>query len=498
MHALYTNAELRAIEQAAPGRLMERAGEAAAKLAFALLDKVAGDAQVLVMAGPGNNGGDAFEVAAHMALAGWPVTVAQSGAFDGYGAAAQHALEKAQQSGAHFVTAAKLAPQPWALIIDGLFGIGLQRPLTGELRSLVKEVNRLPCPRLALDVPSGLDAERGTVIGDMAFCATHTITFIGDKPGLHTADGRDHAGTVTVASLAIEAALFPAPHACLNAPELFRKRLQPRLHNSHKGSYGDVAVVGGAQGMGGAAILAARAAARCGAGRVFAGFIGNVPAYDQAQPELMCRPAAGLELDTATLVLGPGMGDSGAAHEVLRAALLSIAPLVLDADALNLIAADASLQALLAQRQSGAMITPHPLEAARLLGCTSATVQADRLASARELAQRYQVVVVLKGSGTVIARPDQFCVINATGNAGLATAGSGDVLAGICGALLAQGWPMWEAALGAVWLHGHAADVLVNRGIGPIGLTASELIPEVRLALNESSGYALYRNDQTS
>ncbi len=484
MHPLYTNAELRAIEQIAPGHLMERAGEAAAKLAFTLLGKSATAAPVLVLAGPGNNGGDAFEVAAHLAQAGWPVTIVQSGALDGYGADASRALQKAQRSSALFTSAALLAPQAWALVIDGLFGIGLQRAITGELADLLEKLNTLPCLRLALDVPSGLDAERGTVIGDIAFSATHTMTFIGDKAGLHTAAGRDHAGAVTVATLDIDPALHPQAQACLNETSLFREQLKPRLHNSHKGSYGDVAVLGGAHGMGGAAILSARAAAHCGAGRVYVGFLGEGPAYDAQQPELMCRPAAAIALESATLVMGCGMGDAVAAHDLLCAALRTAAPLVLDADALNLIARDPTLQTLLPQRQSGALITPHPLEAARLLGCSSATIQADRLAAARALAQRYQAVVVLKGSGTIIARPDQFCVVNATGNAGLATAGSGDVLAGICGALLAQGWPMWEAAMGAVWLHGHAADVLVARGIGPIGLTASEFIPVVRESLN--------------
>lgn len=484
MHPLYINAELRAIEQAAPGHLMERAGEAAAKLACALVDLSDPAGPVLVLAGPGNNGGDAFEVAAHLAQAGLPVTVVQSGALDGYGADASHALQKAQHSSAQFTGAALLVMQPWALVIDGLFGIGLQRAITGELAELLDKVNVLPCPRLALDVPSGLDAERGTVIGEIAFCATHTITFIGDKAGLHTAAGRDHAGLVTVATLDIDPVLFPKAQTCLNETSLFREQLKPRLHNSHKGSYGEVAVLGGAHGMGGAAILAARAAAHCGAGRVYVGFLGEVPAYDALQPELMCRPAAAIALESATLVLGCGMGEAVTAHDLLCAALRTAAPLVLDADALNLIARDPTLQTLLPQRQSGALITPHPLEAARLLGCSSAAIQADRLAAARALAQRYKAVVVLKGSGTVIARPDQFCVVNTTGNAGLATAGSGDVLAGICGALLAQGWPMWEAALAAVWLHGHAADVLVARGIGPIGLTASELIPIVRASLN--------------
>ena len=184
------------------------------------------------------------------------------------------------------------------------------------------------------------------------------------------------------------------------------------------------------------------------------------------------------------VVAGPGLGTSRAAHDTLARALHAQVPVVLDADALNLIALEPGLQQKLARRDSATILTPHPLEAARLLGTSSAGVQADRVAAARELAQRFGAIVVLKGSGTVIARSNGHVAINTTGNPALATAGSGDVLAGICGALLAQGWPEWDAALGAVWLHGHAADVLVEQGVGPIGLSAGELIPAARSALN--------------
>jgi hydroxyethylthiazole kinase-like uncharacterized protein yjeF len=239
--------------------------------------------------------------------------------------------------------------------------------------------------------------------------------------------------------------------------------------------------------MGGAAILSARAAAKCGAGRVFVAFLDDAPAYDDAQPELMCRIAHEHDFASGTLVAGPGLGTSRAAHDLLLRALNTQAPLVLDADALNLIAAEPGLQQKLVQRKGMQLMTPHPLEAARLLGTTSASIQADRLTAARELAHRYNSAVILKGSGTVIAQrngSDGKITINTTGNPALATAGTGDVLAGICGALLAQGWSEHNAALAGPWLHGHAADVLVEQGIGPVGLTASELIPVVRASLN--------------
>jgi hydroxyethylthiazole kinase-like uncharacterized protein yjeF len=222
-----------------------------------------------------------------------------------------------------------------------------------------------------------------------------------------------------------------------------------------------------------------------GAGRVFAGFAGPVPAYDSLHPELMCRHADDLRADHGVVVIGPGLGMSRHAHDLLSRAVSSAPALVIDADALNLIAAEPALQSRLAQRRAPSLLTPHPLEAARLLGTDVHAVQSDRLSAANALAQRYHATVILKGSGSIIADPGDIPVINATGNPALATAGSGDVLAGLCGALLAQGWPVRASALAATWLHGSAADQMVADGTGPIGATASELMPWIRNALNK-------------
>ena len=494
MTALFSVAEIRTIEQAAarglaPGTLMQRAGHAAAKAALDLITGPNDEASVLVLAGPGNNGGDALEVADRLARSEVQVAVLLFADPAKQSPDAQQALRRAQASGAQFIDPAAwrdVASTDWSLVVDGLFGIGLTRAIDGDMHALVEHINRGACPVLALDAPSGLDADTGQVVGGsgVAVRADHTITFIADKPGLHSGDGRDYSGKVQVAALDIDARHFPAPHAWLNDATLFSSAVRKRPQNSHKGSYGDVAVIGGAHGMAGAPILAARAAAYCGAGRVYAAFIDAAPAYDSAQPELMCRLASEFDFSGATLVVGPGMGSSRAAHDLLAQALHAPGALVLDADALNLIAAEPGLQQILAQRKSATLMTPHPLEAARLLACTSAQVQADRLAAARTLARRFNATVVLKGSGSVIARMDGTAVINTTGNPALATAGTGDVLAGICSALLAQGWPAWEAALAAVCLHGAAADTLVQQGLGPVGLTASELIPAVRILLN--------------
>ncbi|WUR16100.1 NAD(P)H-hydrate dehydratase [[Empedobacter] haloabium] len=489
MQPLYTVTQIRQIEtesarRLSEGALMQRAGQASANAALDLLPFATSRASVLVLAGPGNNGGDALEAAAHLAHAGAQVAVVY---FEGGSAPERaRAVERAHASPARFVAEDAIAGVEWHLVIDGLFGIGLTRPITGPFAALVAALNALTCPILALDVPSGLDADTGCIVGPAgcAVRATHTLTFIGDKPGLHTCDGRDHAGTVNVAHLDIDAAHYPAATIHLNGVDGFAQAAVARPQNSHKGSYGIVSVLGGAPGMTGAPILAGRAALHAGAGRVFLCFAGPALQCDPGQPELMCRAAHGFDFATGVTVAGPGLGGSDEAAHLLEQAIASPQPLVVDADGLNLVAARSGLAARLRGRKAATLLTPHPLEAARLLATSIGAIQRDRLDSARRLAAALHAIVVLKGTGTVIAAPGGAIVINPTGNPALATAGTGDVLAGLCGALLAQGWPGWEAALGAVWLHGMAADVLVADGIGPVGLTAGELVPAIRTALN--------------
>lgn len=497
MTALYATSEIRRIEQAAqlqfpPYTLMQRAGQAAADAALHLLGGNPHKARILVLVGPGNNGGDALEAATVLTHAGADVVALLQSDPARLPPDAANALARAKRAGVHMMPPEQFSTidsVTWSLVIDGLLGIGVTRPLDGPLRSLVATVNTFSCLVLALDVPTGLDADTGIVVGPdgIAIVADHTITFIGDKTGLHTGDGPDYAGQVTVAGLNLAENPTVPPRSWLNAPELFAHNLQPRARNSHKGSFGSVAVIGGATGMAGAPILAGRAAAKSGAGKVFVGFLDAAPAYDSGQPELMCRHAAEIDLASSTLVVGTGLGTSQQAHDLLVQTLMAQSHLLLDADALNLIALEPALQQLVAQRRHSGLatvMTPHPLEAARLLGSSAADIQFDRLKAARTLAQRFNAVVVLKGAGSIIARPDGDTVINPTGNPALATGGSGDVLSGICGALLAQGWSDWHAAIGAVWLHGSAADLLVSQGCGPIGMTAGELIPAVRSLFN--------------
>jgi len=454
MTTLLRSAELRVLEarhaDAAPP-LMERAGRAAADLAMKLLG--GRRARILVCAGPGNNGGDARVMARLLAARGVAVTLVTPGA--------------------------AVPAGDYGLVVDGLFGIGLTRPVTGPNAELIERINAFPGPVLALDVPSGLDGDTGRVMG-VAVRATHTLSFIGGKPGLYTLDGPDHCGEVRVDDLGLRLDAFPGALLC----EVdFRRHLQPRRRNSHKGSYGSLAVIGGAVGMTGAALLAARAGLKLGAGRVFAGLLQPL-AVDPLQPELMFRmPEDALAQATAT-VIGPGLGASDAAVEILRRAVDAELPLLLDADALNLLAAHPVIAAHVTRRGAGTAITPHPAEAGRLLATTTEAVQGDRVAAALELARRLNASVALKGCGTVVAHPDGIWRINTSGNPGLASGGSGDVLAGMAGALMAQGWPPDGALSAAVHLHGAAADELAARGDGPIGLAASELIPVARTLLN--------------
>lgn len=498
MSALYSIAEIRRIENAAradlpPYTLMQRAGEACARLALSL---TAGEdeAHVLILAGPGNNGGDALEAAYYLSQFDLHVAVALHADEAKQADDARQALQRVRESEVELLDIADpghLASQRWSLVIDGLLGIGQSRPLVGKMRACVDYVNTLRCPVLAIDIASGLHADTGSIIGGpgcVAVRATHTLSFIGDKPGMHTCDGQDFSGKISIESLDIDDKHLVVAHAHLNELPLFSSALKPRAGNTHKGSYGDVIVVGGAHGMGGAPVLAARMAAHAGSGRVFIAFVDDAPAYDSVHPELMMRQADRMEFGapTATIVVGPGLGTSRHAHDVLARALDAQGRIVIDADALNMIAAEPGLQHKLQDRPPhSSIITPHPLEAARLLDATTAEIQHDRPQAARLLARHFKSIAILKGAGTVIALPDGEIVINTTGNPALSTAGTGDVLSGLCGALLAQGWPARQAALAAVWMHGKAADQLVELGVGPVGLTASEVIPAVRILLNQ-------------
>ncbi|HEU4923875.1 MAG TPA: NAD(P)H-hydrate dehydratase [Burkholderiales bacterium] len=460
MHGpIYLTEDIRRIERGAgvaEEKLMERAGAAAADAAMRIASDTTKD--VLVLAGPGNNGGDARIVARVLKERFFRVEIASQ--MD------------------------QIPARPWGLVIDGLFGIGLVRDIAGEYAALVDYANRQGCPVLALDIPSGLHSDTGRVLGH-AVRATHTVTFIALKPGLLTLDGPDHCGALEVADLQIAAQKVVAPSAWVADPAAFKPLLMPRPRNFHKGMAGSLAILGGAAGMAGAALLAGRAALKMGAGRVYVGLLSEEVSVDFSSPELMLRhPDDALGQDLDAIVAGPGIGQGERAETLVGAALASDLPCVLDADALNLIAESEDLRHACARRSADTIITPHPAEAARLLALKTADVQADRVKAAKILASNLNAHVVLKGAGSILVARDGHWFINTSGNAGMASAGMGDVLAGILGGLLAQRYSGESALVLGVNLHGAAADDLAIGGVGPVGLTAGESVDAARRRWN--------------
>jgi hydroxyethylthiazole kinase-like uncharacterized protein yjeF len=480
--------ESRLLARCAPHALMARAGLGVARLALALAPHAQ---RIGVMAGPGNNGGDGLIAALHLTRRGRQVQVLHLADAQRLPADAADARRQLQDAGVpvvHDIDALDDAE----LLIDALLGLGASRAPAGAIANAIEWTADRTVPILAVDLPSGLNPDNGSLLGASAIRAHSTLSLLTLKPGLFTAQGRDHAGAVWFDAL--DQADGEAPAAWLgsaSAPP--HNGFEPRRHAQHKGSFGDLFVVGGAAGMQGAAWLAAGAALKAGAGRVYLSPLApTTPA--PARPELMLREQVWLAeagaLDAATVVCGCGGGS--AVETVLKSLLDHAGRLLLDADALNAVARDASLQAALAARTGrgqATVLTPHPLEAARLAGCTVAAVQADRLRLATTLSRRFGAVVLLKGSGSVIAAPGQAPWINASGNAALATPGSGDVLAGWIGGLWAQRAgsleSAWTAARAAAWLHGHAADLHRSRHVrsGSLPLCASDLIDAMAAAL---------------
>lgn len=485
---IYSTSQVREIEQRAgcepcPPPLMEMAGLAAAELARELAP---GDGSaILILAGPGNNGGDAFVVARHLLAACYKLDVVFCGEANALPPDAKTAYQAWIAAGG---TCQPSLPSHgrWGLVIDGLFGIGLQRPLTGAYAELVMQVNQLHLPTLALDIPSGLQADSGYVSGP-TIRATHTVTFIALKPGLFTGDGPDCCGQVILRDLGLNAYLPDAVGRLLQQ-SMVEKLLPPRPRNSHKALFGSVGIIGGVAGMAGAALLAGRAALKLGAGRVYLGLLdSNAAQLDPQQAELMLRHVEELfDIENLScLVVGPGLGQSAKAVQCLTQAIASNLPLLLDADALNLLALDQNLQTQTSHRQAPTLITPHAAEAARLLKTDTKAVCQERINTTLTLTNKFNSHVALKGAGSICASPSGPWHINTSGNPGLASAGTGDVLSGMIGAFLAQGLSAHDALLLGVHLHGAAADELVAQSIGPIGLTASEVIDAARRLLNQ-------------
>jgi hydroxyethylthiazole kinase-like uncharacterized protein yjeF len=473
--------------------LMENAGAAVARAAAEMAPR---GARVAVVAGRGNNGGDGLVAARHLQAAGYDVTVTLLGPEERVQGDARANLEMARRAGIPLQVVESAPDRLEAdLIIDALLGTGLKGSATGPAAALIEAMDRSPAPVLAVDVPSGLDADTGHA--ESCVHAARTVTLALPKVGLLLYPGRALAGELIVAPIGMPRPLLEEPSLrtwTISAAEV-RALLPPRPPDAHKGSFGRALIVAGSPGMTGAAALAGEAAGRIGAGLVFVAVPHSLlPVLEVKLTEALKVPLAETETHSHTaaawdslterlasstaVAVGPGLGRHPDTVALVRRLLAEAGrPIVVDADALNAVA-PAGADTF----SPDAVITPHPTEMARLLDRETAAVQADRLATAREAAARFGCVVVLKGAGTVVAASDGRAWINPTGNAGMATGGTGDVLTGAIVGLIAQGLIPLEAARAAVYLHGLAGELSAAE-IGPAGTLAGDLLPRLPVAM---------------
>jgi hydroxyethylthiazole kinase-like uncharacterized protein yjeF len=485
---LYTVQEIHAAEAAAgsalhDGTLARRAAYAVAELGWATWLRGLVNPCVAVLAGPGNNGADALLTANLLTTRGVHVVLVEPLApgKSALWARARSELPVDIESHDRLPTRRR----PFDLIIDGLLGIGARPVKDGPLATLIHQVNAAGVPVLSIDVPSGMNADTGALSeGDICIQASRTLTLIGHKRGLATYQGAAAAGQISVASLGVPTDAT----GCVLDGMASLATLCPREDaTAHKGRRGDAWILGGAAGMTGAAWIASTAALATGAGRVFAAFetAASAAAGDRS-PQIQTRTWAAPVPERAALVIGCGLGQSGDAVAALETAVLHPGPLLLDADALNLLARSSTAAAALANRHAAAVLTPHPLEAARLLGVSAASIQQDRFSAVRALARRFNAVVVLKGNGSIIsAATSDSTWVSASGHPILATGGTGDCLAGLIGGLLARGLPPLDAARLGTWIHGRAAELEAARLGGSYGLDLAQLAHSCARAINE-------------
>ena len=485
---LYTAAQVRELdritieEKALPGyELMCRAGQA---LAACVRRCWPGTGQVCVLCGPGNNGGDGYVLARLLRDSGVQVRRLSLSDPSSLQGDARRAAEDYFAAGGDAERYTGSLPAGVDLLVDALLGTGLARPVEGDYRTAIEQLNQHEAPTLAVDIPSGVHADSGRVLG-VAVEAHTTLTFIGRKRGLYTGAGVRCVGQLEFGGLDVPPDVYadqPAEVQLIGYPELGSLACRRKV-DAHKGDFGHVLVIGGNRGMAGAARLAAEAAAVCGAGLVsVACRDANAAGLNAGRYELMVRGIQqATELDpllsrASVVVIGPGLGRERWSREMFERALAAKRPLVVDADALNLLATDPLYR-------DDWILTPHPGEAGRLLRQTTAAVQDDRFAAVRQLVEGYGGVAVLKGAGSLIhteSGPIRLCD---RGNPGMASGGMGDVLSGVLAALLAQGLSPFAAASAGVWLHGKAADEAAAE-LGERGLLAGDLMPFLRKLLN--------------
>ena len=456
--------------------LMERAGSAAFKILQAHWLKAR---SIIVFCGTGNNAGDGYVLARLAYLAGYNVQVLQLGEIAHISGDARLAFDSMTSQGLVAEALGAVKVNRADVAIDALFGTGLARNVVGVWAKAIEMINRLPC--LALDIPSGLKADTGNVLG-VAVHATVTVTFIGLKQGLFTGEGPEYCGQLYFDDLHVPPDIYNTIQTPITRIEaqILKTALPKRSRTAHKGQFGHVLVIGGDKGMSGAVYMAAEAAARVGAGLVSVATRSEQATY-LTRPELMVHGVDTVEqlkplLTQATVIaIGPGLGQSDWARAMFKAIKKLEKPIIIDADALNLLAQ-------MPCRFYNSILTPHPGEASRLLQLSTTEIQADRFAAVAALQERFSGVCVLKGAGTLVINPQKQISVCTLGNPGMASGGMGDVLTGVIAGLCAQGLSVFEAAKVGVYLHAKAADRAALDG--ERGLLAHDLMPWLRYYSN--------------
>ncbi|MFK8066744.1 MAG: NAD(P)H-hydrate dehydratase [Gammaproteobacteria bacterium] len=484
---LYTSSQVRELdrqaieEQGLEGlSLMEAAGQAA----FNLLNELWPDAwRIVIVCGTGNNGGDGYVISRLAQQGDKNVALLQVGDHENLQGDAKACAEKSAEAGIKHEAFSVEKLEQADVIIDAIFGTGLDRNIEGEYFDVINAINNSSAPILAIDIPTGLNADTGSVMG-AAIEAQATISFIGAKQGLLTGEGATYSGDVYFDDLKVPDEVYESvPVSCSRVDLLTQKStLDSRKATGHKGQYGHTLIVGGDHGFAGAVRMAAEAAARSGSGLVsLATRERHATQIAMSRPELMAHSVERSNtllslINRATVVaIGPGLGQDKWGQEMLGAVLESTLPLIVDADALNLIAQDPVYR-------ENWVLTPHPGEAARMLDCSIAEIQQDRFAAVTELQQKYGGVIVLKGSGTLITSEKTDISLCTQGNPGMATGGMGDVLTGVIAGLVAQGLDLFTASQTGVCVHANAADLAAKNG--QRGMLALDLMPEIRASVN--------------
>lgn len=487
---LYTVSQIRELETLAmesqgisEATLMQTAGETAFQQCHSLHPSAS---RYLIVCGPGNNGGDGYVFARAAKLAGFTVSIKQLASPPEQGAA-HDAYLACEQANIPIDNQATLPlPDEYDVLVDAIFGIGLQRPITGTFATIIKAMNTHSAPIFAIDTPSGVNADNGKTLGETVR-ALHTMTFIGNKLGFYLGEAREYAGEIIVSNCQISddefAKVMPiAERLDWQDPQF---HLSPRPRTAHKGDFGHVLVVGGNYGYAGAAAMSAFAAARAGAGLVS---VATRPEHATnlftQHPELMAHAMHDPnEIDklierATVLVVGPGLDKDEWAKRLAEKCFQSTKPLVVDADALGFLPN-------YTPREFTTIITPHPGEAGRLLGTDSKAVQADRYQAIQDLLRQFNAITILKGANTLIQAPGEVLKVCDAGNPGMATGGMGDVLSGVIAGLLAQGSEPWHATQMAVLCHAIAGD-RASRAHGQRGLVATDLLPHIQDLVNDN------------